>query len=318
MGQFSEEELFGMTIRESANDGSDFTNPAADYRRLFLGEDGQLHVKDSAGSVTDIGVAGAPTTVDYVVGTASGSLSAEIVKAYLRDNYDPDIYPTSPATEDDEFEGGGSLDAKWTIGNDPGGADTPNQTDVAGILHIGLPENSGTDNVAAYIRLTQTAPTGTATARYRSKVCLGVSNNAAEHSEFAAVHISLIDVANGIATGVGIQVNNANAGFFSEWRAQDDAAGAIATMATNHVSAHMPLITGWVYLELRKTTTAAYTSANTYEAWASLNGVAWFQVGSDSVTFTANPVLGFTCRRPKSQTGTAKAEVYADFFRKVA
>lgn len=53
MGKFSTEPLFGMTIRESATDGSDFTNPAADYRRLFLGEDGLLHVKDSAGTVTN-------------------------------------------------------------------------------------------------------------------------------------------------------------------------------------------------------------------------------------------------------------------------
>jgi hypothetical protein len=55
MGVFNLAKLFGMTIRESANDGSDFTNPDADYRRLFLGEDGQLHVKDSSGTVTDIG-----------------------------------------------------------------------------------------------------------------------------------------------------------------------------------------------------------------------------------------------------------------------
>lgn len=52
-GVFSSALLNGMTIRESANDGSDFTNPAADYRRLFLGEDGFLHVKDSSGTVTD-------------------------------------------------------------------------------------------------------------------------------------------------------------------------------------------------------------------------------------------------------------------------
>lgn len=55
MGVFSEAPLHGMTIRESADDGSDFTNAPSDYRRLFLGEDGQLHVKDSAGAVTDIG-----------------------------------------------------------------------------------------------------------------------------------------------------------------------------------------------------------------------------------------------------------------------
>jgi hypothetical protein len=55
MAGFSEEKVFGMTVRESANDGSDFTNPDADYRRLFLGEDGALHLKDSSGTVTDIG-----------------------------------------------------------------------------------------------------------------------------------------------------------------------------------------------------------------------------------------------------------------------
>lgn len=79
MTQFSLAELFGVTIRESANDGSDFTNPSADYRRLFLGEDGILHLKDSSGTVTDIGASGAPSTADYLVGTANGSLSAEIV-----------------------------------------------------------------------------------------------------------------------------------------------------------------------------------------------------------------------------------------------
>jgi hypothetical protein len=51
-GLFSLAKLFGVTLRESANDGSDFTNPDADYRRLFLGEDGLLHLRDSAGVVT--------------------------------------------------------------------------------------------------------------------------------------------------------------------------------------------------------------------------------------------------------------------------
>lgn len=57
-GVFSTAKLHGMTIRESADDGSDFTNPDADYRRLFLGEDGQLHLKDSAGTVTDVAAGG--------------------------------------------------------------------------------------------------------------------------------------------------------------------------------------------------------------------------------------------------------------------
>ena len=75
MGLFSLSKLFGLTIRESATDGSDFTNPDADYRRLFLGEDGQLHVKDSAGTVTDIGAAAAGSVATDAIWDAAGDLA---------------------------------------------------------------------------------------------------------------------------------------------------------------------------------------------------------------------------------------------------
>ena len=76
MTKISEALTHGLTIRESANDGSDFTNPEADYRRLFLGEDGQLHVKSAAGTVTAIGGSVATDAIwaakgDLVVGTAN-------------------------------------------------------------------------------------------------------------------------------------------------------------------------------------------------------------------------------------------------------
>jgi hypothetical protein len=73
--------IYGVHIRESANDGSDFTNAASDYRVLFLGEDGELHVKDSAGTVTDIGASGggAPTNATYLTASANGTLSDEVV-----------------------------------------------------------------------------------------------------------------------------------------------------------------------------------------------------------------------------------------------
>lgn len=74
MAGFSTEKVFGMTIRESANDGSDFTNPDADYRRLFLGEDGLFHLKDSAGTVTTPAFANPMTTAgDVIYGGASGT-----------------------------------------------------------------------------------------------------------------------------------------------------------------------------------------------------------------------------------------------------
>lgn len=81
MPVFSEANLYGITLRESANDGSDFTNPDADYRRLFLGEDGFLHVKDSAGSVTDpydtggVGADLIPTVEQYVANGTGGATS---------------------------------------------------------------------------------------------------------------------------------------------------------------------------------------------------------------------------------------------------
>lgn len=52
MGAPENEHIYGLGLRESANDGSDFSNPDADYRVFFLGEDGLIHVKDSAGAVT--------------------------------------------------------------------------------------------------------------------------------------------------------------------------------------------------------------------------------------------------------------------------
>lgn len=53
MGLAHDDKIYALKIRESATDGSDFSNPVADYRMLYLGEDGFLHVKDSAGAVTD-------------------------------------------------------------------------------------------------------------------------------------------------------------------------------------------------------------------------------------------------------------------------
>lgn len=69
--------IYGVHLRESANDGSDFSNAAADYRVLFLGEDGQLHVKDSSGTVTAIGSGIQPSEFGgkgrILVGTGSGT-----------------------------------------------------------------------------------------------------------------------------------------------------------------------------------------------------------------------------------------------------
>jgi hypothetical protein len=67
-----------ITLEEVANDGSSLTNPNADHRRLFLGEDGLLHVKDSAGTVTSpySGASYVSGEMDYVQFTAPVSITA--------------------------------------------------------------------------------------------------------------------------------------------------------------------------------------------------------------------------------------------------
>lgn len=47
-----------LIIQEAADDGSDFSNPSADYRVFFVGEDGDLHLKSSGGTVTDFPAGG--------------------------------------------------------------------------------------------------------------------------------------------------------------------------------------------------------------------------------------------------------------------
>lgn len=70
MGAIEDAKAYAILIRESANDGSDFTNPGADYRRLFLGEDGLVHLMDSSGTVTDVGGSGGDVATDAIWTTA--------------------------------------------------------------------------------------------------------------------------------------------------------------------------------------------------------------------------------------------------------
>jgi hypothetical protein len=75
--------IFGLHLRESANDGSDFTNAATDYRIAFLGEDGELHAKDSAGAVTTLGGGGGAS-----VATVDATLGADVTMTNANTAYD--------------------------------------------------------------------------------------------------------------------------------------------------------------------------------------------------------------------------------------
>lgn len=123
MGAIESHKIYGLKIRESANDGSDFSNPEADYRLVFLGEDGVWHARDSAGTVTTIGGSGiaatlfdakgdiiaasaADTAARLAVGSNGQVLSADSAEATGLKWITPTgipagtSFPGSPATDD--------------------------------------------------------------------------------------------------------------------------------------------------------------------------------------------------------------------------
>jgi hypothetical protein len=73
MGLIHESKTYGFYIRESANDGSDFSNPVADYRIVFLGEDGEWHSRDSAGTIAGFAGAGIASTIVAAKGDIIGA-----------------------------------------------------------------------------------------------------------------------------------------------------------------------------------------------------------------------------------------------------
>jgi hypothetical protein len=105
-----------VILEERLSDGSDTGNPAADHRALFLGEDGALHLRDSAGTITAVGGGiadqGAFTYLDATEGAAPGTPASGKARIYAKS--DGRIYSKDDAgVEYGPFSsgGGGSLSA---------------------------------------------------------------------------------------------------------------------------------------------------------------------------------------------------------------
>lgn len=253
----------------------------------------------------------APKDAEYIVGTANATLTAEVVKQYLADNYDPDVYPGSPNALDDEFEDG-SINVKWTIVNDPGIAENT----YAGFIYTTLTE-LGTDNFDNLIRMYQTPPTGTATMDFVAKVALSHTGEGANYAEWASVGVYLGDSANDDLIGAVIQLEDAVTSAPGRALGIKSEAGTLGALTTNQPKCFAPSL--FVYIKLSKTTANAYTSANTYIVYYSLNGMIWEEVGTDSFTFSGLcDEVGIVFRKPKSQTGTAVGYALVDFFRQTA
>jgi hypothetical protein len=249
---------------------------------------------------------GAPTGSKYIVGAADAGLSAEKVKAQLYNNYDIDDTPAAPNALDDEFDNS-SLDVKWTIANDPAGANALTEVTYPGYVWVGLTE-AGTAT-----QLYQTAPAGNAAATYIIKAAISIQALATEHGEWAAVEVFLGDSVNSQYVSAAAQVNNSAGANHTLYAHGLVDAGA--NMSTTQPQSIDP--TSFIYLKLEKATTDAYTSANTYNAYYSLNGIIWYQVGTQSKTFTgACDRVGVRFTHPKSQSGTPTGTAIVDFFRR--
>jgi len=233
---------------------------------------------------------------------------------WIDDNVQPDSYPGSPTSLDDEFTAG-SIDGKWTIVNDPpllvGG-------DYAGFLEANLSE-LGTDNFDNLVRIYQTAPTGTASMVFAAKACIMGTQLPTDLNEFATVGVYLGNSTNDEAIAVTLQLSNDTAATtLLRARGEQYTAGASAAVTTDQMQ-----VTGafgqLVYIRLWKEDANAYTSANTYSMAISQNGILYQKIGSMSKTFTtACDEVGIYYRRPKSQTGTAFAVSLVDWFRQLA
>jgi len=164
----SENPFPSVNMEEILSDGSTLSNADADFRRLFLGEDGALHLKDAAGAVTSVGAGNVATDAiwdaagDLAVGTGANT-AAKLTKGsdddvltisasthlpvwaapaassgsrpYLDEN------PTLSGTYGDDFDGA-SLDGKWTLGADLVAGDITYQQGDGSQIYINIASNS--------------------------------------------------------------------------------------------------------------------------------------------------------------------------------
>lgn len=264
------------------------------------------------GGTTFIGLTDTPAGIEY------GHVWGNIAKNALlfSGNKHPDMPPTTPETEDDEFNNE-AIDGKWTITNNPGAPNAMSESKHPGNVWVGLIE-LGTDNFDNLVRLHQTPPAGNQTLEFQAKVCISQTGGGGNRAEWATIGIYL-------GNSVQDQYISAEIQFNDYWGlhfvtkingGEDNGSGACGVMA-NHYE-QFSSTTAWVYLRLVKTTANAYNAGNTYRAYFSYNGLIWFEVGHDTKTFTTNcNEVGFYFRRPKSQTNTPHVEALIDWFRRM-
>lgn len=250
----------------------------------YLKADGTWAVPPGGG-----GGGGAPTTATYVVSAADGTLSNEIVIPAMAGH--PDIKPSSPATEDDEFDAG-SLEVKWTWHNQG--------TATASLALSHLKLSAAANSAVSVKAIVQTAPSPPYTVG--CKVSLhGVYN------DFHSAGLALLENATGKLTIFVVGHNSAQTGSFC--MAVYSFTNATTFSATRFINRFDSM--GPVYLKAQDDNTNLNFSF-------SLDGRNYHQV------YTMTRATGFTTAADRvglsvhSQNATYGADGSFDWFRRTA
>jgi len=145
-GSAPDEDAYRVVILKSGGGGGgsgDVVGPdgATDgHLAVFDGVTGKV-IKDGGAP----GGGGAPTDATYVVTSANGTLSAEIIRPQLA-QYFRETPPTSANAKDDEFDDESFDTGKWT---QSGTFTTLSETSLPGYLYMDI--NGGASNAQAYI-----------------------------------------------------------------------------------------------------------------------------------------------------------------------
>lgn len=305
------------SIIDSTGGTAEFRHPPGASRIGYDNTTSGLTSGDVQGAIDEVAVGGgggAPTNAEYVLSTANGSLPNAIVKPYLKDTCDRLVYPASPLTWNDEFEGGGSVDAKWTL-HDPDATVAINQTDFPGILHVTGLSEAAIDTYDHMVHVYQsTMPASNTIWEAKARICLTSLGCGQFAGEFANACVALTDHVAGVP--LAAMVANLDSwgaqysGYINAWKAFNTSTDVLVVRQIDPAM--------WIWIRLRKTSANAYTSSNTYEFAYSLNGgLTYTDIGLQTLAFANTPDrFGLLFRRPKADASrVVVAEALIDLFR---
>jgi len=263
----------------------------------------------------------------YIVGAPEPDLPNSILKRYMKDNFDLDVYPASPNVLNDEFEDL-VIDGKWTKILEPAPPNSFDESKYPGFLWVGLPQVTvANDNYDYFPQLVQAPPSSSEVWEFIAKVAIVAQNDiiplgdwGSYNGKYASITLALIDSIKKDWLGITFEVSATEVTKGKYFQSQANLASSPPTMSVSpgSLQGRVPLSQP-IYLKIKKLTTNPYTSSNDYQTFISLNGVTWvFVDGAYSKTF-ANPCdrIGFLFRPPLPGT-TAGYISYAlsDFFRR--